>query len=52
MSPVDKQPSAQLEFHPVTQERMADLASQAGFRLTRTLKDLLEVDVIYILHRQ
>ena len=36
----------------LTEEVMKDYASQAGFRLVKTITDLLEMDVIYILERE
>ena len=36
----------------LTKARMEDFASRAGFRLTRTLDDLLEKDIVYILHKK
>jgi len=36
----------------LTPERMGDLATQAGFNLIKTMDDLLEMDIIYVLERQ
>jgi ubiquinone/menaquinone biosynthesis C-methylase UbiE len=33
----------------LTPERMEDLAAQAGFKLIKTMDDLLEMDIIYVL---
>lgn len=36
----------------LTPERMGDLAAQAGFKLIKTMDDLLEMDIIYVLERE
>ena len=36
----------------LTPERMKDLAAQAGFKLIKTMDDLLEMDIIYVLERE
>ncbi len=36
----------------LTPERMGDFATQAGFKLIKTMDDLLEMDIIYVLERE
>ncbi len=44
--------STDVHVNVLTKEIVEDYARQAGFRLIRTMEDLLQMDVIYILVKE